>query len=48
MTAFVGAAIEKSMANEIFNQYKSGALTNVANLSNDNQMIEFSNWLISK
>lgn len=48
MTAFVGAAIEKSMANEIFNQYKSGVLTNVANLSNDNQMIEFSNWLISK
>jgi type II restriction enzyme len=47
MTTFVCAAIETSMAQEIFEQYEENILTNVANLSYENQMIEFCHWLTS-
>lgn len=45
-TSFVGAAIERSMAEEIFSQLESGILTNATNLTNTNQLIEYCNWLI--
>ena len=46
MTSFVGAAIERSMAEEIYNQLESGTLTNATNLTNNYQLIEYCNWLI--
>ena len=46
MTSFVGAAIERAMAKEIYAQLQSGLLTNAANLTNDAQLAEYSNWLI--
>ena len=45
-TSFIGAAIERSMAEEIYAQLKSGVLTNAANLTNINQLIQYCNWLI--
>ena len=45
-TSFIGAAIEQSMAEEIFDQLNAGTLTNAANLTNTNQLIEYCNWLI--
>ena len=45
-TSFVGAAIEKAMAEEIYAQLESGTLTNATNLTNNNQLIEYCNWLI--
>ncbi len=47
ITFFVGAAIENSMAIEIFSQLKSGQLTNAANLTNDDQVASLCNWLIT-
>lgn len=46
-TFFVGAAIENSMAVEIFKQLKSGALNNAANLTNDNQLTSICEWIIN-
>jgi type II restriction enzyme len=46
MTSFVGAAIERAMAEEIFAQLESEILTNATNLTNNNQLIEYCNWLI--
>ena len=46
-TFFVGGAIEASMAQEIFNQVKSGELTTAANLTNDDQLNEVCSWIIS-
>lgn len=46
MTSFVGAAIERAMAEEIYAQLESGTLTNATNLTNNNQLIEYCNWLI--
>ena len=46
MTSFVGAAIEYSMAEEIYSQLNDGILTNASNLTNNNQLIEYCNWLI--
>lgn len=46
-TAFIGAAIETKMAQEIFSQLQSGVLTNAANLTKDAQLIEFCNWIIT-
>ena len=46
MTSFIGAAIELAMAQEIYAQLESGTLTNAANLTNNNQLIEYCNWLI--
>jgi hypothetical protein len=45
-TFFVGAAIEASMAEEIFNQVKIGELSMAANLTNENQLAEICYWLI--
>ena len=46
-TSFVGAAIEAAMAQEIFDQLKNGTMTNAANLTDKNQLVEYCNWLIS-
>lgn len=46
-TAFIAAAIERAMADEIFSQLQNGILTNVANLTKDNQLAEFCNWLLN-
>lgn len=45
-TSFVGAAIEKAMADEIFSQLKNGTMANAANLTNTNQLVEYCNWLL--
>lgn len=46
-TFFVGAAIEASMAQEIFADLRSGNLTNAANLTHDEQMLHLCEWVIS-
>lgn len=46
-TFFIGAAIENSMAIEIFKQLQSGELSNAANLSNDTQLTGICNWLLN-
>jgi hypothetical protein len=43
---FVGAAIVKSMADEIWLQLEDGTLTNAANLTNDSQFTSVCNWII--
>lgn len=45
-TSFVGAAIERAMAGEIYSQLISGIMTNAANLTNTNQLVEYCNWLL--
>ena len=47
LTAFIGAAIADSMAKEIFNQVKNNTLSYAANLTKDNQLIEFCNWMLT-
>jgi len=42
---FIGAAIEKSMAKEIFKQYESGKIKNCANLNVDTQLSSLCQWL---
>lgn len=44
-TFFVGAAIEKKMANEIWRQLEKGTLTNAANLNDEKQVASISHWL---
>ena len=44
-TFFIGAAIEKNMAQEIWNQLESNILSNAANLTEENQIISLSRWL---
>jgi hypothetical protein len=44
-TFFVGAAVEKKMANEIWSQLKKGLLANAANLNEPNQIASVSRWL---
>ncbi len=46
-TFFVGAAIEKSMANEMFKELQSGVLNNAANLTNDDQLTALCEWIIN-
>lgn len=46
-TFFVGAAIEKRMAMEIWALLKSGRLENAANLTDDNQIASITRWLCS-
>lgn len=46
-TFFVGAAIENSMASEIFKQLRSGALNNAANLTNDDQLTSICEWIVN-
>lgn len=45
-TFFIGAAIENSMATEIFRQLQSGSLNNAANLTNDKQLTLICEWLL--
>jgi type-2 restriction enzyme bsoBI len=45
-TSFVGAAIERSMSQEIFEQLNNGTINNGANLTNSNQLVEYCNWLL--
>jgi hypothetical protein len=46
-TFFIGAAIEKKMAAEIWNSLKKGTLNNAANLNSESQMVSISKWLLS-
>jgi len=46
-TFFVGAAIEKSMANEIFKELQTGVLSNAANLTNDEQLTRICEWIVN-
>ncbi len=45
-TFFIGAAIEKDMAGEIFRQLKSGELTCAGNLTIDKHIVTSCGWLI--
>lgn len=45
LTFFIGAAIENSMAKEIFLQLEKNILSNVANLTNDAQLKSIANWI---
>lgn len=44
-TFFVGAAIEKKMADEIWNELQNNELSNAANLNEDNRVASLSHWL---
>lgn len=46
-TFFVGAAIEKRMADEIWEQLERGSLSNAANLTDASQVSSLSTWLCS-
>lgn len=46
-TFFVGAAVEKKMATEIWRSLENGSLTNAANLNDDRQVASLSTWLCS-
>ena len=42
---FIGAAIEKKMASEIWDELEQGILSNAANLNDDNQIASISHWI---
>jgi hypothetical protein len=42
---YVGAAIEKKMANEIWTDLEDGRLANAGNLTNDAQIVSLARWL---
>lgn len=44
-TFFVGSAIAKRMAGEIWSQLENGTLSNAANLNEENQVASISRWL---
>ncbi len=44
-TFFIGAAIEDSMANEIFSQLKKNILSNAANLTDEFQLNSICHWI---
>ncbi|PIU54988.1 MAG: restriction endonuclease [Chloroflexi bacterium CG07_land_8_20_14_0_80_51_10] len=44
-TFFVGAAIQKKMASEMWNQLGDGTLNNAANLTDENQLASICHWL---
>jgi hypothetical protein len=46
-TFFIGAAIEKAMATEIFEQWKAGDLSVCANLTKNHQVRELCSWIIT-
>jgi type II restriction enzyme len=46
-TFFIGAAIEYSMAEEIFKQLQSGTINNAANLTSDHQLANICDWIIN-
>ena len=45
-TSFIAAAIEKKMATEIIAQLHSKTLSNAANLTIDEQLVSYCNWLL--
>lgn len=45
-TSFIGAAIEKKMATEIFEQLENETLSNAANLTNNEQLTNYCEWLV--
>ena len=45
-TSFVAASIEKKMASEIFKQLESKTLSAAANLTKDDQLVNYCNWII--
>lgn len=45
-TSFVGAAIANAMAGEIYGQLNDGILSNAANLTDMDQLVEYCNWMI--
>lgn len=47
-TFFIGAAIEKNMADEIWSQLNQNTLTNAANLTNSEQLSSITTWLLNK
>jgi len=47
VTFFIGAAIAKRMADEIWGQLESGLLDNAANLNDERQVASISRWLCS-
>ncbi len=46
-TFFIGAAIENSMAKEIYQQLEDQVLSNAANLTDESQVASLCNWLIN-
>jgi len=46
-TFFIGAAIENSMASEIFKQLQTGFLNNAANLTDDDQLASICEWIVN-
>lgn len=46
-TSFIGAAIESSMAEEIFSQVKSGELAFASNLTKAEQVYEYCAWILA-
>jgi hypothetical protein len=46
-TFFIGAAIEKKMASEIWTMLQRGELSNAANLTDEGQMASIAHWLCS-
>ena len=47
-TSFVGAAIERNMAEEIWAQLSSGILSNAANLTVEEQFTEYCKWIVTQ
>lgn len=45
LTSFIAAAIERSMAIEIYNQLQRKDLAFAANMTIDTQFVEYCNWL---
>lgn len=45
-TSFIGAAIANAMAGEIYDQLQDEVLSNAANLTDVNQLVEYCNWII--
>ena len=45
-TSFIAVAIEKKMAAEIFAQLQNKTLSNAANLTVDEQLVSYCNWLL--
>ena len=44
---FIGAAVENSMASEIYKQLQKGTLNNAANLTNDEQLTAICEWILN-
>lgn len=47
-TFFVGAAIERKMATEIWDELQEGIMSNAANLNDENQVASISHWLCNR